>query len=133
MKAPDVVITMACGDTCRYDPGKRYDDWLLDDPAGKDIDAVRAVRDNVRNRVRAARDGDHVCDGLQVGKGDPDPAVVDACERLSISVEHQRAQVSAVTPASSKACRSGWLSPSYTWETGGSQEPTETMATVRER
>lgn len=47
----DVVITMGCGDTCPIFPGKRYEDWDLDDPAGRDIEAVRPIRDDIRNRV----------------------------------------------------------------------------------
>ena len=51
--ASDIVITMGCGDTCPYYPGKRYEDWELDDPAGKPLDAVRSIRDEIDNRVRA--------------------------------------------------------------------------------
>jgi arsenate reductase len=51
VQASDVVITMGCGDTCPYYPGKRYDDWVLSDPAGQGIDAVREVRDQIRRRV----------------------------------------------------------------------------------
>ncbi|WP_084962747.1 arsenate reductase ArsC [Thermoactinospora rubra] len=47
----DVVITMGCGDACPVFPGKRYEDWQLDDPAGKDIEAVRPIRDEIRDRV----------------------------------------------------------------------------------
>ena len=47
----DVVITMGCGDTCRFYPGKRYEDWELDDPAGQGVDAVRPIRDSIRRRV----------------------------------------------------------------------------------
>ncbi len=47
----DVVITMGCGDTCPIFPGKRYEDWQLDDPAGKEIAAVRPIRDDIRQRV----------------------------------------------------------------------------------
>ncbi len=47
----DVVITMGCGDTCRFYPGKRYEDWTLDDPAGQGIDAVRPIRDEIRARI----------------------------------------------------------------------------------
>ncbi|WP_026875674.1 arsenate reductase ArsC [Jiangella gansuensis] len=49
----DVVITMGCGDACPFYPGKRYEDWKLDDPAGQGIDAVRAIRDDIRGRVEA--------------------------------------------------------------------------------
>lgn len=51
VKASDVVITMGCGDTCPFYPGKRYEDWELEDPAGKGIDAVRPIRDEIRRRV----------------------------------------------------------------------------------
>ncbi|MEO6413646.1 MAG: arsenate reductase ArsC [Pedococcus sp.] len=47
----DVVVTMGCGDTCPYFPGKRYEDWVLDDPAGQGVDAVRPIRDEIRGRV----------------------------------------------------------------------------------
>lgn len=47
----DVVITMGCGDTCPFYPGKRYEDWVLDDPAGKGVEAVRPIRDEIRRRV----------------------------------------------------------------------------------
>jgi arsenate reductase (thioredoxin) len=47
----EVVVTMGCGDACPFIPGKRYLDWELDDPAGLDADAVRAVRDEIRRRV----------------------------------------------------------------------------------
>ena len=48
----NVVITMGCGDACPYYPGKRYEDWNLDDPAGQDLDAVRRIRDDVKDQVR---------------------------------------------------------------------------------
>ena len=51
VKASDVVITMGCGDTCPFYPGKRYQDWVLEDPAGKGVDAVRPIRDEIRRRV----------------------------------------------------------------------------------
>ena len=49
----DVVITMGCGDTCPIYPGKRYEDWQLDDPAGRGIDAVRPIRDDIKARIEA--------------------------------------------------------------------------------
>lgn len=52
----DVVITMGCGDTCKFYPGKRYEDWELDDPAGQSIDSVRVIRDEIRDRVNALID-----------------------------------------------------------------------------
>ncbi|MGA8988082.1 arsenate reductase ArsC [Aeromicrobium sp.] len=51
--ASDVVITMGCGDECPYFPGKRYEDWVLDDPAGQGLDAVRPIRDQIKSRVEA--------------------------------------------------------------------------------
>lgn len=48
----DVVITMGCGDACPIFPGKRYEDWVLEDPAGQDIEFVRGVRDDIKNRVQ---------------------------------------------------------------------------------
>jgi len=47
----DVVITMGCGDACPFYPGKRYEDWVLEDPAGKDVETVRRIRDEIRSRV----------------------------------------------------------------------------------
>ena len=47
----DAVVTMGCGDACPFYPGKRYEDWVLDDPAGRDIDFVRRVRDEIKQRV----------------------------------------------------------------------------------
>ena len=47
----DVVVTMGCGDTCPYIPGKRYVDWPLDDPAGQGVDAVRQIRDQIKTLV----------------------------------------------------------------------------------
>lgn len=51
VQAADVVITMGCGDACPIFPGKRYEDWKLDDPAGQGIDAVRPIRDEIRRRI----------------------------------------------------------------------------------
>lgn len=51
VQASDVVVTMGCGDTCPYFPGKRYEDWVLEDPAGKPIEVVREIRDEIKNRV----------------------------------------------------------------------------------
>ena len=51
VRASDVVITMGCGDACPIFPGKRYEDWVLDDPAGQGVDAVRPIRDEIRQRV----------------------------------------------------------------------------------
>lgn len=49
----DVVITMGCGDVCPIYPGKRYEDWALEDPAGQGIDSVRSIRNEIRGRVEA--------------------------------------------------------------------------------
>jgi protein-tyrosine-phosphatase len=51
VRASDVVITMGCGDTCPFFPGKRYLDWVLEDPAGQGVAAVRPIRDEIRRRV----------------------------------------------------------------------------------
>lgn len=51
VRESDVVITMGCGDACPIFPGKRYEDWKLEDPAGQDIAAVRPIRDNIRARI----------------------------------------------------------------------------------
>ena len=53
VKASDVVITMGCGDACPIFPGKRYEDWTLEDPAGQGIEAVRPIRDDIRTRIEA--------------------------------------------------------------------------------
>ena len=51
VRESDVVVTMGCGDTCPIFPGKRYEDWELDDPAGRGIEAVRPIRDDIKRRV----------------------------------------------------------------------------------
>ena len=53
VRASDVVITMGCGDACPVFPGKRYEDWKLDDPAGQGVEAVRPIRDEIRTRIEA--------------------------------------------------------------------------------
>ena len=53
VEASDYVITMGCGDACPFFPGKRYEDWELEDPAGKDLETVRRIRDEIRGRVVA--------------------------------------------------------------------------------
>ena len=52
VRAADVVVTMGCGDSCPVYPGKRYEDWELEDPAGKSVDEVRPIRDEIDRRVR---------------------------------------------------------------------------------
>jgi len=52
VQTADVVITMGCGDTCPYFPGKRYENWELPDPAGQSVEAVRPIRDDIEQRVR---------------------------------------------------------------------------------
>jgi protein-tyrosine-phosphatase len=52
VREADAVITMGCGDACPIFPGKRYEDWELEDPAGKDLQAVRAIRDDIQRRVQ---------------------------------------------------------------------------------
>ena len=51
VRASDVVITMGCGDTCPIYPGKRYEDWVLEDPAGQGVESVRPIRDEIRRRI----------------------------------------------------------------------------------
>jgi arsenate reductase len=51
VRASDVVVTMGCGDECPYFPGKRYEDWVLEDPAGKGVGSVRPIRDEIRGRI----------------------------------------------------------------------------------
>jgi protein-tyrosine-phosphatase len=63
VQAADVVVTMGCGDACPIFPGKRYEDWTLDDPSGKTLDEVRPIRDEIERRVR------HLLDGLEVPTG----------------------------------------------------------------
>ena len=53
VQGSDVVITMGCGDACPFFPGKRYEDWKLDDPAGQGIEAVRPIRDDIKARIEA--------------------------------------------------------------------------------
>ncbi|TDE09936.1 arsenate reductase ArsC [Jiangella asiatica] len=64
VRAADVVVTMGCGDACPVFPGKRYEDWALDDPAGQDLAAVRPIRDEIERRVLA------LLDRLEVVAGD---------------------------------------------------------------
>ena len=52
VRAADVVITMGCGDACPIFPGKRYEDWVLDDPAGLGVEAVRPIRDEIEGRIK---------------------------------------------------------------------------------
>ena len=52
VRAADLVVTMGCGDACPIYPGKRYEDWELEDPAGKDLDTIRGIRDEIDARVR---------------------------------------------------------------------------------
>lgn len=56
VQSSDVVITMGCGDVCPHFPGKRYEDWALDDPAGQGIEAVRPIRDDIRARIETLID-----------------------------------------------------------------------------
>jgi len=56
VRAADVVITMGCGDACPVYPGRRYEDWQLDDPAGRPVEQVRAIRDEIDRRVRGLVD-----------------------------------------------------------------------------
>jgi arsenate reductase len=61
VQSADVVVTMGCGDACPFYPGTRYEDWELPDPAGRDLDAVRLIRDQIKERVR------ELVSGLDVG------------------------------------------------------------------
>lgn len=56
VRESDVVITMGCGDACPIFPGKRYEDWVLEDPAGQGVDAVRPIRDEIRGRIQTLVD-----------------------------------------------------------------------------
>ena len=53
VQASDVVITMGCGDACPFYPGKRYEDWVLEDPAGQGIESVRVIRDEIKERIES--------------------------------------------------------------------------------
>ena len=74
-EASDVIIRMGCGDVCPVFPGKRYEDWQLDDPAGKGVDAVRPIRDAIRDRVKALVD--ELSGHLNPGPGTPDRETAD--------------------------------------------------------
>ena len=65
VRSADVVVTMGCGDACPYFPGKRYEDWELDDPAGRRIEDVRLIRDEIERRVR------NLLGELRVATADP--------------------------------------------------------------
>jgi len=67
VRAADVVVTMGCGDACPFVPGKRYEDWELDDPAGRDLEAVLPIRDEIGRRVR------HLLESLGVRVHDEGP------------------------------------------------------------
>ena len=71
IQAADVVITMGCGDACPLYPGKRYEDWELDDPAGQDVAAVRPIRDEIRQRVEALLASLAVTPAGKCGLGNP--------------------------------------------------------------
>ena len=62
VRASDVVVTMGCGDACPIYPGKRYEDWEVEDPAGKDLETVRKIRDDISRRV------DRLIDELMPGR-----------------------------------------------------------------
>ena len=69
VRAADVVVTMGCGDACPVYPGKRYEDWQVDDPAGADLDAVRRIRDEIDGRVRRLVDELLAGAGSREGQG----------------------------------------------------------------
>ncbi|PSL06098.1 protein-tyrosine-phosphatase [Haloactinopolyspora alba] len=71
VRAADVVVTMGCGDTCPVFPGTRYEDWALDDPAGRDVDAVRPIRDEIERRVRDLLERLDVPVSSATGRGQP--------------------------------------------------------------
>ena len=73
VQASDAVITMGCGDACPFYPGKRYEDWVLEDPAGQGIEAVRPIRDEIRARVQAL-----LADLLPAGSGSGAAASAEA-------------------------------------------------------
>jgi len=94
----DVVITMGCGDACPFFPGKRYEDWTLDDPAGGSIEAVRPIRDEIRRRV----------EGLITSLSDDEPPLArPLTPRLpAASAGRSRALRSSAPPAPSpRRCR----------------------------
>ena len=80
VRAADVVITMGCGDACPLYPGKRYEDWELDDPAGQDIASVRPIRDEIRRRVEALMASTRHRPDLQPSDPTGASAACSACE-----------------------------------------------------
>ena len=111
VRAADAVITMGCGDACPIYPGKRYLDWELDDPAGKDVEAVRAIRDEIDARVQALL-AELVPDGRSDGRAPTSPPRRSARSRSSSSAQARswstpRAVVSA---SSASRSRSAWRS-----------------------
>jgi arsenate reductase len=68
VRAADVVVTMGCGDACPIYPGKRYEDWEVEDPAGKSLEEVRGIRDEIDGRVkRLVRELDEAQEGAKAG------------------------------------------------------------------
>ena len=80
----DVVITMGCGDVCPVFPGKRYEDWVLEDPAGQGVDSVRPIRDEIRGRIEDAHRRDRACGRLTMVPATDDPAEEAVLQRLSL-------------------------------------------------
>jgi len=82
VRAADVVVTMGCGDACPFYPGKRYEDWQLDDPAGQDLDTVRRIRDEIEGRVR------RLLEDLGVTPAPLDPAVPSEGDQRGADPHH---------------------------------------------
>lgn len=91
VRAADAVITMGCGDACPVYPGRRYEDWPVDDPAGRDRDAVRGIRDDIRRRVERLL-------AEIVPAGDADDAHADDTAGAGRSTNSQSADAQAGDP-----------------------------------
>ena len=89
VQAADVVVTMGCGDACPYFPGKRYEDWVLDDPAGQGIEAVRPIRDEIRSRVLGLLDELGVRPARPTRRTRPDVAVASGRHALVMHQEER--------------------------------------------
>ena len=106
VRAADVVITMGCGDACPIYPGKRYEDWTLDDPAGQDLDTVRRIRDEIDARVQTLIERATCLDHRSPGAASPRQS------RPSRSSSPDAARSSRTPNAAARSARTGSRSPS---------------------
>ena len=102
VRAADVVVTMGCGDACPFYPGKRYEDWELDDPAGLDVAAVRPIRDEIRRRVEALMASLERRPCL-LGRLDRDAARPGAVDDVAVQRQPQSQQVTSRAGSSSSS------------------------------